>query len=111
GADAGGDLAQEPRAVLERAAVGAWTRAGAQQLVSEIAVAVLDVDEREAGARGERRRADEVVDERVEAGVGDHGRVAGHPNPPVEQRMTVGDDRRGAARAGPRAAGGRKSVG
>src|SRR5690606_7570988 len=106
GADAGDDFAQEPRPVLERAAIGAGPRTGAQQLVSQVAVTVLDVDEREAGARGEHRGADEVVDERTESRVRDDRRVAGHADARVELRMTVGDDRLGPAGTGSREAAG-----
>ncbi len=56
GADAGHDLAQEPGAVLEAAAVLAGPIDGAQELVAQIAVAMLDVDEVEARTLGEPGR-------------------------------------------------------
>ena len=55
GADAGDDFAEKARPVLETAAVAAGPVHGAEELVAEVAVAVLDVDEVEAGPL--RRRA------------------------------------------------------
>ena len=67
GADAVDDRVQKPRAVLERPAVTARSRARAQQLVAEVAVAVLHVDEGEARAiGGESRGGDELLDQPVE---------------------------------------------
>ena len=57
GAHAGDDLAQEPGAVLEAAAVAAGPVHGAQELVTQVAVAVLDVDEVEARRLREPRGA------------------------------------------------------
>ena len=48
-ADPADDLADEPRSILERAAILARARTGGQQLVQEVAVALLDVDEIETG--------------------------------------------------------------
>ena len=56
-ADAGDDRAQEVRAAVEIAAVTTGPVVGAEQLVQQVAVAVLDVDEVEAGLRGPARRA------------------------------------------------------
>jgi hypothetical protein len=62
GANAVGDGEQEAGAVLEAAAVLAAAVAGAQQLVPEVAVAVLDVDELEADRVGTPRRGNEILD-------------------------------------------------
>ena len=67
GPDAGHDLAQEPGAVLEAAAVRPGPVDGAQELVAQIAVAVLDVDEVEARPLGELRRPDEVGDDPLDS--------------------------------------------
>ena len=55
GADAGDDGAEEARAAGEVAAVAAGPVARAEQLVEEVAVAVLHVDEVEAGVGREHR--------------------------------------------------------
>ena len=58
-------------------------------------MAVLHVDEVEPGPPGQHRGSHVVVDQLIELGVGEHGRVAGRiglePDPPVEQRVAVGD--------------------
>ena len=72
-----------------------------QQLVQQVAVAVLDVHEVEPGPPGQHRGPHVVVDQGVELGVGQHGRVAAGPapSPPgVEQRVAVGDARAAARR-------------
>ena len=48
--DPGHDLAQEAGAVLKAAAVGSGPGIGAQELVAQVAVAVLDVDESQSPA-------------------------------------------------------------
>ena len=63
GADAGDDLAQEAGAVLEAAAIAPGATPGAEELVAEIAVAVLDIDPGEAGLLRQARRRDEILDE------------------------------------------------
>ena len=65
------DAAQERGAVLERPAVGAGPVDRAEQLVEEVAVAVLDVDEVEPGVGGEHGGVDVGRDERVEVVVGE----------------------------------------
>ena len=72
GADAIDDLAHEARAVLEAAAKRSGTLVGAEQLVPEIAVAVLDVDEPKARVGGQLRGRDEVVDQPAELVVAQH---------------------------------------
>ncbi len=76
GPDAGNDLAQEARAVLEAAAVGTGAVDGAQELVAQVAVTVLDVDEVEACLLGEHRGPHEVGDDLLDLGVAHHGIVA-----------------------------------
>ena len=69
----------------------------AEQLVTEIAVAVLDVDEIEAGSRGDAGRVDEALDERVELVVREQMRRHAGGKAPVEHRMHVRGHRRPAA--------------
>ena len=100
-ADAGDDLADEPRPVLERAAVLARARPGGQQLVQEVAMALLEVDEIEAGPSRQRGRLDVPVLQAVELGVGDEGKSgpavgAGglvDDRPRIQQRVVLGEDR------------------
>ena len=62
--------------MFERPAVWPWAIDRAQQLVEQIAVAVLDVDEVEACVRGERGRIGVGLHERIEVVIRQfHGRV------------------------------------
>ena len=97
GADAGHDLAQEPGAVLEAAAVLAGAVDGAQELVAQVAVAMLDVDEVEAGPLGEPGGPHEVGDDPLDLAVAHDGVVAGGVVALVEQRVMVQGARLGAA--------------
>ena len=65
-ADAVGDRGEESGAVLEAATVPAVAGARAQQLVPEVAVAVLDVDELKADVVGAPGGIDEVVDQAID---------------------------------------------
>ena len=60
--DARNHFAQEARAILERASERPFARDRAQELVSQVAVAVLDVYEVGATAFGDAARPDEQVD-------------------------------------------------
>ena len=88
---------QERRATGKIAAVPAGPVVGAQQLVEQVAVAVLHVDEVEARLLGQHGRLDVLLGQLVELVVAEH---VGGPRPAraVEHRMAVG----GAGRAPPR---------
>ena len=96
------DLAHETRPVLERAAVAAWPTVAAQQLVPQVAVAVLHVHEIEPGARGVRRGLDEIVHHSIEFPVGEDGFVGCNPQSRIEHGMPVRDPWGGASRGRPR---------
>ena len=66
--------------------------------MQQVAVAVLDVDEVEAGALRAGGGAREVGDQRVELGVAQHRRVAGDADARVEDRMAERDARPRARR-------------
>src|SRR5262249_19729762 len=87
------DLPQEAGAVLEAAAVTAGARARAQELMAQIAVAVLDVDEVVAAVARAFRRDDVVVDEAAHLVVAHDGTIGGVAELPVEDGMPVGDPR------------------
>ena len=97
GPDAVDHPPEERGAAVEVAAVGTGAIAGRQQLVEQVAVAVLHVDEVEPGPPGQHRGPHVVVDQGVELGVAEHRRVARRsglePDAAVEQRMAVGDAR------------------
>ena len=76
--------------MLERPAVRAGPVDRAEQLVEQVAVAVLDVDEVEACVRREDSCRDVRLDELVEVVVGEHDRCLGR-DPSVEHRMVVSD--------------------
>ena len=78
--------------MLERPAVRARPVDGAEQLVEQVAVTVLDVDEVEARVGGERGGVDVGRDERVEVVVGEERRRLG-ADALVEHGMVVGDPR------------------
>ena len=87
-------LAEEARAVFERAAVAAGTGPGAEQLVPEIAVARLHVDEGETGIVRQPCRPHEDVDEPIEVLVGQETDAAGKSA--IEQRVRRARFRLGA---------------
>ena len=66
---------------------------GAQELVTQIPVAVLHVDECKSDPLGVARRAHEVLDQPVELVVAETCRVAGDVQAIVEHRVPVGDAR------------------
>ena len=71
----------------------------AEQLVPEVAVAVLDVDEGEARLARAHRRGDEVVDQPIELVVGEDRPIVGDADARVEDRVAIGDARRRSRRA------------
>ena len=77
GPDAGDDLAKKARAVLQAAAITARPIDGREKLVSQIAVAMLDVDKREAGSLGQLRGADEIVGKSGDIAVAEHRSIVG----------------------------------
>src|SRR6185295_17105255 len=86
-----------------RAAVRSGAVAGAEQLVSEIAVAGLDVDEAEAGVARQTSRRDEVVDQAIQLLVLEHTDAPGDAS--IEDRVRArGDRRRAIVRVRPRVA-------
>ncbi len=87
--------------MLERPAVGARPVDRAEQLVEQVAVAVLDVDEVEAGVGGERRPPRRRRATSSSRSSSERTRCVGG-DPSVEHRVVVGDQRlRRAGRAGP----------
>ena len=91
GADALDDRAQEAGAVLEAAAVAARPVVGREQLVAQVAVAVLHVHELEAGPLREDGGPHVVVGQAVEVLVGQDPHAAGEA--PVQDRVGEGDER------------------
>src|SRR5205823_11820864 len=69
----------------------------AQELVAEIPVAVFEVDELEPRRPRSLPRAHEVLDQRVELGVGEARRSIVEAEPPIENRMVIDDARFGMA--------------
>ena len=84
---------EEPRPVLEGAAVSPCAVAGAQELVSKVAVAVLHVHEGKSDACSIARGMYEVVDEAIELLVAHARRIVRDSEAPVEHRVPVGDAR------------------
>ena len=82
--------------MLEGAAVVAGAVDGAEQLVEEVAVAVLDVDEVEPGVAGAHGGVHEVDGQAVELAVGEAAGDVGR-DAPVELGMAAGDQRPGGA--------------
>ena len=104
-ANAGDDFAQEAGAILEAAAVTSGTTPGAEELVAEVAVAVLDIDPAEAGLLREARRRDEILDEAGDLVVVEEDVVARDAELAIQQ----GGGGRGCAVAGARRGRGGKS--
>ena len=85
GADRREDVAGQPGAVLVSCRRSGRARLRRQQLVEQVAVALLDVDELEADVTGELRRGDVVVDEPLRSVVVDQ-RIAGVDLAPCADR-------------------------
>src|SRR5207237_1854671 len=85
------DRPEEPCAILERAAVASRAIVRAEQLVSEIAVALLDVHEGEARIPREPRGGGEIFDQTIELVVGEHADAI--RKPAIENRMRVRGER------------------
>ena len=86
--DARHHRAEEVGATGQVAAVGAGAIGGRQQLVEEVAVAVLHVDEVEPGLLGQHRRRHVLLDQLVELVIGEHGAGPG-ADATVEDRVLV----------------------
>src|SRR5262245_3812373 len=78
-------MTEKASAILERASVRPTAAARAEQLVSEVAMTLLDVDEAETSVARERRRRDELVGQAIELGVAQHPNAA--RKSPIEHRM------------------------
>src|SRR6185295_3783631 len=102
-ADAVDHLTHEPRPALERTSIRARTAARAEQLVTEIAVARLEIHELVAARAGTPRRLHEIVSEAIELLVRDHTHTVREPA--IEQRvMRAGHRRRPIVDVGTRVA-------
>ena len=66
---------------------------GTEKLVQQIAVAGLDVDERESGVASHARGADEMIDKCFDRLIGQHGRVIARIDAEacIEQRVVIND--------------------
>ena len=91
GADALDDRAQEAGPVLEAAAVAAGPVVRREELVAQVAVAVLHVHELEAGALGQHRGPHVVLGQPVEVLVGQDPDAGGEA--PVEDGVGEGHER------------------
>ena len=86
GLDSRDDLAEEPGAVLQAAAVAAGPRSGGEEFVPEITVAMLEVDEMESGALRPLRRAHVILDQSGDRVIGENPRIVSDPDPAVAKR-------------------------
>src|SRR5438105_6022750 len=93
GPDARDDLAKKPGAVLEASAITSRARDGAQELVTEVAVTVLDIDKVEPNVGGALAAGDKIIHQPGNLGVG-HARIIGrNAKSRVEHRMVIEDGR------------------
>ena len=91
------DLAKEARAVLEAATVLAGTIEGAQQLVTEVPVAMFEIDELKPGAPGALARPHEVLHQPIQLRVR-HARIPiVEAEAPIQHGMVIDDARLGSA--------------
>src|SRR5262249_56737391 len=90
---AGGKLAQKSSAVFERAAVAALARGGAQKFVTQIAMAVLQINEAETGGFGSHGGLYEIADQVVNLGVGQTGVIWREVEFTIQDRMVIEDAR------------------
>ena len=63
------DFSQETSSILKAAAVRPFTRVSAEELVTEVAVAVLDVNKIETELPGERRCDMKLFDDCFDVGI------------------------------------------
>ena len=91
GSDRGNRLAQETRPVLKAAAITPWPIHGAQELMPQIAMAVLDVHEGEAGALSQSRGSREVIYQPGDIAVAHQGVVGRNAELAVEPGVVVED--------------------
>src|SRR5262249_31062737 len=101
GTDAGDDVAGQARAVLQAAAVAPRPRLRGQQLVQQVAVALLDVYELEPDPLGQLRRGHVMIDQPAQVVVVEKrvirvndpaGRLV-HDRARVEDGVVEGDQR------------------
>src|SRR2546423_9074243 len=95
-ANAFDDFPQEPRAVFKAAAIIAVARVGAQELMSQVAVTVLDVYKVEAGLRSHARRPVKGFDDFAYVTVSEQRVIRWQAQSPVEQRVVIENARLGA---------------
>src|SRR5450756_3185928 len=85
------DLAQETRAILERAAVRAGPLERAKELVAQVAVAMLDINKGEAGPLCAPRCRDEIVDQALDIVVAHHRIIGRKAELAIEHRVMIQD--------------------
>src|SRR5690606_2902839 len=88
GADAVDDFAEETGAILKRPAVPARPFVSAEELVEEVAMAMLDVHEVGPGIPCDARRPHVLADQIVEFSVAEDLVIACHSEALVEQWMS-----------------------
>src|SRR5207247_1592681 len=87
------DLAQETGAVLQRASVGSFARVGAEELMAQIAVAVLQVEELEPEFTRETSRADIISNDAADLSICEERVVRRDAELAVQDRMAIQDAR------------------
>src|ERR1051325_4861782 len=91
------DFAQETRAVFEAAAIIALARVGAQELVPQVTVAVLDIDKIETDLFGHLCRRVKGFDDLANLAIGQQRIVIRESQSFVQEWMKIKNARRGAA--------------
>ena len=87
------DFAREARAVFEAAAKRAGARVGAEKFVTEISVAMFDIDKLIPDALREFCRGDVFVDQPAKIVIGEENRIIfrGNMKFAIENRMMIGN--------------------
>src|SRR5439155_4436979 len=93
GPDARDDLAKKPGAVLEASAITSRARDGAQELVTEVTVAVLDIHKVEPDVGSALAARDEIIHQPGNLGVGHARIIRRNAKSRVEHRMVIEDGR------------------
>ena len=83
------NLTQEARTILETSAVAPGTGVSAEKFVAQVAMAVLYIDEVEAQPTGQERGLVEVFNDGLDLRVGQHGKIRGQSQPPIEEGMMI----------------------
>src|SRR5260221_783876 len=87
------NFAQESRAILKTSSVLPFPSVRAEKFVSQISMAMLDVNKIKARLQRDARSAMKIFDDSANLSVGEHRKIARQTEPPIQNRMTIQNTR------------------